>query len=112
MKLLDRVCAGVLFLLALVACVLVPRTYTGRLWILGTDLSLLFAAMLNLLRARNGYSVQGLKMFCLAANVGMLTFTIALMASIGQARTTANLQIPLVALLLLLETIFSLRKNV
>jgi hypothetical protein len=100
-----------LFLLALVACLLVPRTYPGRIWIFGTDLAVLFAAMLNLLRIRNGYRVQGLKMFCITANVTLLALVIALMASIGQTRTAANLQVPLVAGLLLIETCFCLGKN-
>ena len=111
MKILDRLCAGVLFLLAIVECLLVPRTYTGRSWIFGTDLALLFTAMLNLLRIRNGYIVPGLKLFCIAANVIMLAFAIALMISIGQARTLANPQVPLVAGLILAQTAFSLGKN-
>jgi hypothetical protein len=111
MKLLDRLCAGTIFLLALVECWLVPRTYTGRIWIFGTDLALLFTAMLNVLRIRNGYVTQGLKMFSIAANLTMLVFFIALMASIGQARTLANPQLGLVACLLFVETAFSLGKN-
>ena len=47
----------------------------------------LFVAMLNLLRIRNGYSVRGLRMFCISANVVMTVFVAALMASIGGART-------------------------
>jgi|SRR5579863_1599267 len=111
MKLLDRLCAGTLFLLAIVECLLVPKTYTGRIWILGTDLALLFTAMLNLLRIRNGYVVQGLKMFCIAANVTMLVFVAALLASIGQVITLRNPQLLLVAGLLVVETAFSLGKN-
>lgn len=111
MKLVDRLGAGTLFLLAIVECLLVPRTYTGRIWLFGTDLALLFAAMLNALRIRNGYGMQGLKMFCLTANVTMLVFFVALMASIGEARTLANPQLGLAAGLLLIETVFSLGKN-
>jgi len=111
MKLLDRLCAGTIFLLAIVECLLVPRTYTGRIWIFGTDLALLFTAMLNVLRIRNGYIMQGLKMFCIAANLAMLIFFAALMASIGRALTLANPQLGLVALLLLVETVLSLGKN-
>ena len=90
MRHLDRVCAGALFLLAIVECWLVPRDYTGRIWIFGTGLALLFVAMLNLLRIRNGYSVRGLKMFCIGANVVMTVFVAALMASIGGAKTLAK----------------------
>jgi hypothetical protein len=79
MRLFDKLCAGALFILAIVYCLLVPRTYTGRIWIFGTGLALLFTAMLNLLRLRNGYGVQGLRLFCIAANLTMLVFVIALL---------------------------------
>ena len=111
MGLVDRVCAGSLFLIAIVDCLLVPRTYTGRIWIFGTALALLFTAMLNVLRLRNGRGVRGLRLFCVTANVTMLVFAIALVASIGKARTLQHLQVPLVGALLLAETAFSLRKN-
>ncbi len=111
MKLLDRLCAGTLFILAIVDCWLVPRTYTGRIWILGTALALLFTAMLNSLRIRNGYAVRGLKMSCIAANILMFTFVLALMLSIGRARTLHNPQILVVAILISIETMFSLGKN-
>ena len=111
MKLLDRLCAGVLFILAIVDCLLVPRTYTGRIWIFGTGLALLFTAMLNVLRIRNGPGVRGLKLFCITANVTTLVFAIGLMASIGKSRTLQHPQIPLVGALLLVEAAFSLRKN-
>lgn len=106
----DLLCAGALFLLAVAASMLIPKTYTGRIWIYGTDLALLFAAMLNLIRIQNA-SMRGVKLFCITANVAMLAFFFALMASIGLSRTLANAQIPAVAVLLLLETGFSLRKS-
>ena len=109
--LFDRLCAATLFILAIIDCLLVPRTYTGRIWIFGTGLALLFTAMLNMLRIRNRDEVQGLKLFCITANVTMLVFAIALMASIGKPRTLQHPQIPLIAALLLAETAFSLRKN-
>jgi hypothetical protein len=111
MKPFDQFCAVAIFLLSIVDCLLVPRTYTGRIWIFGTGLALLFTAMLNLLRIRNGRGVLGLKLFCITANVTMLVFAIALMASIGKARTLQHLQIPLMAALMLTETAFSLAKN-
>ena len=101
MRHVDRVCAGALFLLAIVECWLVPRDYTGRIWIFGTGLALLFVAMLNLLRIRNGYSVRGLKMFCIGANVVMTVFVAALMASIGGAKTVGNPQVIVIFGLLL-----------
>jgi hypothetical protein len=111
MRLFDSLSAGALFVLAIVDCLLVPRTYTGRIWIFGTGLALLFTAMLNLLRIRNGGGVKGLKLSCITANVTMLVFAIALMASIGKPRTLQHPQIPLIATLLLAETAYSLRKN-
>jgi len=41
----------------------------------------------------------------------MLVFAVALMASIGKSRTLQHPQIPLVASLLLAETVFSVRAN-
>lgn len=111
MSLFDRICAGTIFLLSIVDCLLVPRTYTGRIWIFGTCLALLFTAMLNLLRIRNARGIKGLPLSCITANVAMLAFAIALMASIGKSRTGHNPQIPLLATLLLIETACSLRKN-
>jgi hypothetical protein len=67
--------------------------------------------MLNVLRLRNGYAVRGLKMFCIGANLLMLTFVVALLMSIGEARTLHNPQIIVVALLVIVETTFSLGKN-
>jgi hypothetical protein len=107
MKTLDRLCAAALFILAIVDCLIVPRTYTGRIWIFGTGLAVLFTAMVNLLRIRNGYRVAGLKMFCIAANVTMLALAISLIASIGKSRTFANPVVPFEACLLLIETLFS-----
>jgi hypothetical protein len=110
MKLLDRLCAAILFVLAIVDCLLVPRTYTGRIWIFGTILALLFTCMLNVMRIRNSREVRGLKLSCIAANITMLDLAIALMASTGRARTLQHPQVPLVAALLLAETVFSLGK--
>ncbi len=111
MKFLDCFSAGILFVMSIVDCLLVPRAYTGRIWIFGAGLALLFTAMLNVLRIRNGRGVKSLRLFCITANVTMLTFTIALTASIGKARTLEHWHIPLQGALLLVETAFSLGKN-
>jgi len=108
---IDWICAVSLFLFAIVDCLLVPRTYTGRIWIFGTGLALLFTAMLNVLRLRNSRDVRGLRLFCITANATMLVFVIALMASIGESHTRQHPQIPLVGALLLAETALSLRTN-
>ena len=111
MKLFDQLCAGSLFVVSIMDCLLVPRTYTGRIWILGTGLALLFTAMLNVLRLRNGYAVRGLKMFCIGANILILTFVVALMISIGEARVLQHPQIMIVATLVIIEMKFSVGKN-
>lgn len=111
MKIFDSLSAAALFALAILHCLLVPRTYTGRIWIFGTGLALLFTAMLNVLRIRNSSTVKSLKLFCMSSNVTMLVFAISLMASIGKSRTLRNPQVPLVGTLLLVETAFSLGKN-
>ena len=110
-KLFDLLCAGALFLLAIAASMLIPKTYTGRIWVYGTNLALLFAAMLNLLRIQNGLAMRGVRMFSITANVAMLALFIALMVSIGASRTLSNAQIPAIAGLLIVETGFSLRRN-
>jgi len=111
MKFLDCLSAGILLVMSIVDCLLVPRAYTGRIWIFGTGLALLFTAMLNVLRIRNGRGVKGLKLSCITASVTMLTFVIALMASIGKARTLQHWHIPVAGALLLIETAFSLGKT-
>jgi hypothetical protein len=111
MKLFDQLCAGSLFVVSIVDCLLVPRTYTGRIWIFGTGLALLFTAMLNVLRLRNGRGVRGLRLCCITANITMLVFTIGLMASIGRLATLRNPQLLLVAGVLMVESVFSLAKN-
>lgn len=111
MKLFDLLCAGTLFLLSIAASLFIPKAYAGRIWIYGTDLAMLFAAMLNLLRLMNGYAMRGLKMFCVTSNIAMLALLIALMASIGLSRTLVNAPIPVAAALLLFETGFSLRER-
>jgi hypothetical protein len=82
MKILDRLCAGAIALFALGISFLIPRAYPGRIWILGTDLAILFVVMLNFLRTQNA-SIRNVRMFCLTANVIMLAFFVSLMVSIG-----------------------------
>jgi len=111
MKWFDRACAGALFLLAIVECWLIPRNYPGRIWILGTGLALLFTAMLNLLRIRYGIIAPSLRLYSLSSNVMMLTFAVALVASIGWVRSRANQQVLLMLGLLAIEIAFSLLRK-
>lgn len=109
-RFLDLVCAGAIFLLAIAASMFIPKTYTARIWIFGTDLALLFASMLNLLRIQNE-SMRGVRAFCITANFAMTAFFVALMVSMGLSRMVMYAPIPGVAILLVLETAFSVRKN-
>jgi hypothetical protein len=111
MRRVDRISAGLLFLLAIAHGFTAGRAVNGRLWYFSAGLALLFASMLNLLRIRNGYSVHSLKLFCIAANVIMTAFMISLIASIGVPRTLQNPMIPALLILLMIETSFSLAKN-
>ena len=111
MRLFDRVCAGTIFVLAIVDCLLVPKDLHGQNLDLRDGPGFAFHRHVELLRIRNGCGVQGLKLFCITANVTMLMFVIALMVSIGKSRTLHNPQVPLLAALLLVETAFSLGKS-
>jgi hypothetical protein len=106
----DLLCAGALFLLAIAGSMLIPKSYTGRVWMYGTDLALLFAAMLNLLRIQNA-SMRGVKIFSITANFALSALFISLMVSIGLSRTISNAQVPGVTALLLVETAFSVRRS-
>ncbi len=110
MKIFDRLCAVAIFVIAIIDCLLVPKTYTGRIWIFGTGLALLFTAMFNWLRI-HARDVRNVRLFCLTANVTMTVLAASLIASIGRARALANPQVLFIGFLLLAETIFSLRKN-
>ena len=109
-QLLDLLFAGSLFLLAIAGSMLIPKTYNGRIWMYGTNLALLFAAMLNLLRIQNA-SMHGVKIFSITANFALSALFISLIVSIGLSRTLSNAEIPGVTALLLIETVFSVRRN-
>jgi len=109
-RFLDLVCAGAIFLLAIWASMFIPKPYTARIWIFGSDLALLFAAMLNLLRIQND-SMRGVRAFSITANFAMTAFFVVLMVSIGFSRTLTYAPIPGVAILFVMETAFSVRKK-
>ena len=109
-QLFDLLCAALLFLLAVAGSMLIPKTYTGRIWIYGTDLALLFAAMLNLLRILNA-SMRGVKMFSITANFALSALFVSLMVSMGLSRILSHAEIPAVTALLLIQTAFSVRRS-
>jgi hypothetical protein len=100
----------VLFLLAVAGSLLIPKTYAGRVWIYGTDLALLFAAMLNLLRIQNA-SMRGVKIFSITANFALSALFVSLMVSIGLSGVVSHAEIPGVTALLLIVTAFSVRRS-
>lgn len=71
LRYLDAVCAWLIFVAGLVHVVLteIPH-FRGSL---DTALVWILAAMLNLVRINSGYPVRRLKIFCVAANVSVLT---------------------------------------
>jgi hypothetical protein len=75
MKYLDEACAWLIFLAGVVHMVL-TEVFPGRGGVLDTGLLVIFLAMFNLLRIRNGYTVKLLKVFCIGANVATLMFEI------------------------------------
>jgi len=109
-QLLDLLCAGALFLLAVAGSMLIPKTYAGRIWIYGTDLAVLFAAMLNLVRIQNA-AMRGVKIFSITANFALAALFVSLMVSMGPSRVVSNAEIPAVTALLLIETAFSVRRS-
>lgn len=109
-QLVDLLFAGTLFLLPVAGSMLIPKTYVGRVWMYGTNLALLFAAMLNLLRIQNP-SMRGVKMFSITANFALSALFISLMVSIGLSRTLSNAEVPGITALLLIETAFSVRRT-
>ena len=69
-KYVDQTCAWLIFLGGIIHIVLTDFLhFRGSL---DTALVWIFAAMLNFLRIRNGYSVQGLKIFCVVANLSVV----------------------------------------
>lgn len=70
MKYVDEACAWLILLAGIVHIVLTDFLhFRGSL---DTALVWIFSAMLNLLRIRNGYTVQRLKIFCVVANLSVL----------------------------------------
>jgi len=68
MKYLDEACAWLIFLAGVVHIV-ITEVFHVRGSVLDTGLLYILVAMLNLLRIRNGYAVQRLRIFSIGANV-------------------------------------------
>jgi hypothetical protein len=74
MRYVDRICAWLIFLAGIAHIVATDILHlpgsleTALLWI--------FVAMSNLLRIVNGYTVRGLKVFCLGGNIAVLVLEV------------------------------------
>jgi hypothetical protein len=71
MKYADYGCAWVVFAAGILGVMATEVRHPPGV-MLDTPLLWIFLALLNLLRLRNGYSVKGLKVFCVGANVSSL----------------------------------------
>jgi len=107
MKYVDEACAWLIFV-AGVAHIVLLEVFHWRGGVLDTGLLFIFAAMFNLLRIRNGYTVKLLKVFCVGANVSALVFEIARWNMLGRP-SFLGLKAGSLALVLLFlsETVFS-----
>lgn len=103
MKYVDQVCAWIIFL-AGIAHILTTEIFHPRGVTLDLGLLWIFLAMFNLLRLRNGYSVQGLKAFCIGANLSALMFEVVRWKMFG-------LRGGILAVLVFAETLFSVRQQ-
>jgi hypothetical protein len=103
MKYVDRICASLIFF-AGVAHIIATDVLHLR-GSMDTALVWIFVAMLNLLRILNGYSVRGLKVFCLGANVA------ALMLEVGRWKMFAGTSSLVLIVLFVLELLFSISER-
>jgi hypothetical protein len=103
LKLIDYALAGILFVVGIVSIVMIEIRHPAGA-VLNTPLLWILVAMFNLLRLRNGYEVEGLKAFCIAANL------IALIVEVVRFKMFGPL-ILIQAVPILGETIFSVAGN-
>jgi hypothetical protein len=75
MKYLDYACAYLLFVTGILG-ILTTEIRHPQGVVLDTPILWILISMFNLLRLRNGYSVAGLKVFCIGANLAGLAMEI------------------------------------
>ncbi|MBZ5522724.1 MAG: hypothetical protein LAP21_10845 [Acidobacteriia bacterium] len=89
MKILDWLCAIVVFAMGIVHCALMPVIYRPfslpALWSLGTGLSWVFAGMLNVLRLK-GPGSPLLHLFSIVANAGGLLVAVLIALKVNLAQ--------------------------
>jgi hypothetical protein len=75
MKYLDYACAYLLFLIGVLGIFSTEIRHPNGA-VLDTPILCILVSMFNLLRLRNGYSVSGLKVFCVGANLAGLAIEV------------------------------------
>jgi hypothetical protein len=105
MKYVDYACAWAVFVVGVVGIMTTEIRHSPHA-VLDTPLLWLCVAMFNLLRLRNGYSVANLKVFCIGVNLATLALETVRLRMFGFFGFGL-----VVALLILVETIFSLRRQ-
>ena len=75
MKYLDYACAYLLFLTGVLGILSTEIRHPSGA-VLDTPVLWILVSMFNLLRLRNGYSVSGLKVFCVGANLAGLVLEV------------------------------------
>ncbi len=89
MKVFDWIFAVILFALGVVHCVFTPFVYhsisLAALWFFSAGLALLFAGMLNILRAKGPVSPL-LRGFCITANAAVFAFALVFALTAGLKR--------------------------
>lgn len=115
MKYLDEICSWLIFLVGM-SHLVVTEIYHARGSVLDTGLLYILVAMFNLLRIRNGNTVQRLKVFCLGANLSALILEVVrwnMFGRLSPSGLAALWSIGLVVLLLvqLAFSITAIRKS-
>jgi hypothetical protein len=103
MKYADYACAWFIFAIGMIDVVLTEVTHPPGV-ILDTALLWIFVAMFNLLRLRNGGSIKGLTIVCIAANLAESVLEVYRM-------TWSPRPIVVVAVPILCETVFSIVRS-
>lgn len=103
MTYLDYACAWTIFVAGLVSIVMTEVRHAPGA-VLDTPLLWIFVAMFNFLRLRNDDGVNGLRIFCIGANLSEFTFEIARMKMWGLSSLIVG--VPLLA-----ETVFSIIRS-
>lgn len=99
----DYACAWIVLVLGIVGILQTEVRHPAHA-VLDTPLLWILLAMLNLLRLRNGYSVRGLRVFCIGANAAVLALEAVRLGMFGPLGL-------IVAVPILAETIFSIVRS-